>query len=83
MRWLKGVMDGKRHPLEMGEKEIGDFLTYLAVKRTVAASTQNQALCALVFLIQGEITLVKNEELVFNLQQQISTLGQYRKSLIH
>jgi len=34
----------------MGENEISDFLTYLAVKRRVAASTQNQALSAIVFL---------------------------------
>lgn len=40
----------KRHPREMGAKEIKAFLSYLAVKRNVAASTQNQALCALVFL---------------------------------
>ena len=37
----------KRHPLEMGEKEISEFLTYLAVEENVAASTQNQALSAL------------------------------------
>lgn len=36
----------------MGEKEIGEFLAYLAVKRKVSASTQNQALNALVFLYQ-------------------------------
>jgi site-specific recombinase XerD len=40
---------GKRHPQEMGEEEVVAFLTYLAVKRNVAASTQNQALHALVF----------------------------------
>jgi len=40
----------KRHPAEMGEKEIGEFLTHLAVKENVAASTQNQALCAIIFL---------------------------------
>ena len=40
----------KRHPLDMGEAEVGAFLTDLAVTRRVAASTQNQALCALVFL---------------------------------
>jgi integron integrase len=34
----------------MGEREIGDFLTNLAVERKVSASTQNQALNALVFL---------------------------------
>ena len=34
----------------MGGKEVGDFLTYLAVNRKVSASTQNQALNAIVFL---------------------------------
>jgi hypothetical protein len=40
----------KRHPLEMGEAEVREFLTYLAVERNVAASTQNQALSAILFL---------------------------------
>src|SRR6266446_6147410 len=40
----------KRHPLEMGEVEVGSFLEHLAVDKAVAASTQNQALNALVFL---------------------------------
>ncbi|MEK1904281.1 MAG: integron integrase [Pseudomonas sp.] len=39
-----------RHPLEMGAAEIEAFLTHLAVTRNVAASTQNQALAALLFL---------------------------------
>ncbi len=34
----------------MGEAEVGEFLTYLAVERNVAASTQNQALSAILFL---------------------------------
>jgi len=42
----------KRHPNEMGGKEIADFLTNLAVERKVSASTQNQALNALVFCIK-------------------------------
>ena len=40
----------KRHPLEMGANEVSAFLTHLAVARRVAASTQNQALSALLFL---------------------------------
>jgi integron integrase len=40
----------KRHPAEMGKAEIEQFLTSLAVERNVAASTQNQALAALLFL---------------------------------
>ena len=42
----------KRHPNEMGEKEITEFLTHLAVEKRVAASTQNQAFSALLFLYQ-------------------------------
>ena len=42
----------KRHPDEMGEKEIAAFLTHLAAEKQVAASTQNQALSALLFLYQ-------------------------------
>jgi len=41
---------GKRHPKEMGEKEVKEFLTHLAREGQVAASTQNQALSALLFL---------------------------------
>jgi len=40
----------KRHPLEMGAAEVTKFLTSLAVNSRVAASTQNQALSALLFL---------------------------------
>jgi integron integrase len=39
-----------RHPKEMGERDISAFLTFLATARNVSASTQNQALNALVFL---------------------------------
>src|SRR5437870_9153885 len=42
----------KRHPNEMGEREIAEFLTHLAVEKHVAASTQNQAFAALLFLYQ-------------------------------
>jgi integron integrase len=41
---------GVRHPLDMGERHVREFLTWLAVHRNVAAATQNQALNALVFL---------------------------------
>jgi integron integrase len=50
--WIRRfiLFHGKRHPDIMGEEEIAAFLTHLAVQRHVAASTQNQALCALLFL---------------------------------
>jgi integrase len=46
------LFHGKRHPDEMGEKEISEFLSHLAVEKNVSASTQNQAFSALLFLYQ-------------------------------
>lgn len=39
-----------KHPNEMGNKEVETFLSHLAVSRGVSAATQNQALCAIVFM---------------------------------
>ncbi|MCK5131487.1 MAG: integron integrase [Candidatus Sabulitectum sp.] len=44
-----------RHPRDMSEPEINAFLTHLAVKENVSASTQNQALAALLFLYRNVI----------------------------
>ena len=44
-----------RHPEQMGAEEVAQFLSYLAVSRDVAASTQNQALSALVFLYREKL----------------------------
>jgi integrase len=44
------VFHGKRHPSGMGAAEIRGFLSHLATAGRVSASTQNQALCALLFL---------------------------------
>jgi integrase len=50
--WIRRfiLFHGKRYPIGMEKTEIEKFLTHLAVNRNVAASTQNQALCALLFL---------------------------------
>ena len=50
--WVKRfiLFHDKRHPSEMGANAIRAFLTHLAVQGNVAASTQNGALNALVFL---------------------------------
>jgi integrase len=55
VQWIRRyiLFYGKRHPLEMGSAEIEAFLTDLAVNRQVAASTQNQALSALLFLYRA------------------------------
>jgi integron integrase len=46
-----------KHPKEMGAAEVEAFLTHLAVERTVAASTQNQALAALLFLYREVLSV--------------------------
>ena len=50
--WIKRfiLFHNKRHPRELREKEVNRFLTHLAVNEKVAASPQNQALCAILFL---------------------------------
>ena len=50
--WMKRyiVFHDKRHPAEMAEPEVEQYLTHLAADRNVAASTQNQCLNALLFL---------------------------------
>lgn len=50
--WIRWFIryHGMRHPSDMGEREVGAFLTWLATEGDVAAATQSQALNALVFL---------------------------------
>lgn len=52
IQWMRRYISfhKMRHPREMNEKEIVEFLTHLAVDRKVSPSTQNQALNALLFL---------------------------------
>jgi integron integrase len=52
VNWIRRfvLFHAKRHPSEMGATEVTSFLSTLAVERRVAASTQNQALAALLFL---------------------------------
>lgn len=57
-----------RHPADMGEEEVAEFLTHLAVQRGVAPATQNQALNALVFLY-GQV-----------LGRPLDDIGEYARS---
>jgi integron integrase len=54
IQWIRRfiLFHNKRHPKDMGAEEVGQFLTDLAVTHHVAASTQNQALSAILFLYQ-------------------------------
>lgn len=64
--WIKRfiLFNNKRHPKDLGEQELTNFLSHLAVKRRVSSSTQNLALCAIVFMykhvFKRELTLLPN-----------------------
>ncbi|MBN2200421.1 integron integrase [bacterium] len=69
--WAAGFVryHENRHPSDMGEQQINEFLKHLAVHRNVSSSTQNQALCAIVFLYKhvlkkniGELELIWAEK---------------------
>ena len=59
LHWIRAFIrfHGGRHPRDMGAPEITAFLNHLAVKRRSVASTQNQALCALIFLYRRVLDL--------------------------
>ena len=50
--WIRQFIlhQGKRHPKDVGARELSDYLSWLATDRNVAAATQNQALSALLSL---------------------------------
>jgi len=59
VQWIRRfiLFHNKRHPNEMGGDEVNAFLTHLAVNDNVAASTQNQALSAILFLYREVLEL--------------------------
>jgi len=67
LKWIKQyiVFNGVKHPNELESKHVESFLKFLAINKNVAAATQNQALCAIVFLYKqvlkkdlGDIELI-------------------------
>jgi integron integrase len=68
LAWIKRFIlyHNKKHPKDMGAPEINQFLSNLANQRQVASSTQNQALCAILFLYKeilnqdfGELEIIR------------------------
>jgi site-specific recombinase XerD len=63
VRWIEQFIrfhktaEGFRHPATLGAAEVEQFLTHLAIERHVSASTQNQALGALLFLYRDVLRL--------------------------
>jgi site-specific recombinase XerD len=68
IHWIKSfiLFHNKRHPADMAEQEVEQFLNYLAIERNVSASTQNQAFAAILFLYREIIEReLKNVQLEF------------------
>ncbi len=59
LQWIRRfiLFHHKRHPRDMGAPEVTAFLSHLAIKRNVAASTQNQALNAILFLYRDVLKI--------------------------
>ncbi|MEN4045137.1 integron integrase [Sulfurimonas sp. NWX367] len=70
--WIKQYIffHKKKHPVEMGKNEIEEFLTYLAVKRKVSPTTQNQAFSALLFLYTQVLDIDLSNENIQALRAQ-------------
>ncbi len=68
IHWIKRfiIFHKKRHPLEMGEQQIREFLSYLARELNVASATQNLAMQSILFLykdvLHKEITYIDKIE---------------------
>ena len=55
IKWIHDfiIFNGKKYPTELNKTHIEKFLSYLAVEKHVSISTQNQALCAIVYLYKN------------------------------
>ncbi|QYO62864.1 integron integrase [Leptolyngbya sp. 7M] len=78
--WIRRyiLFHNKTHPKDMGGEEIEAFLTYLAVEGNVSASTQNQALSALLFLYRS----VLHQELEFPLDAVRAKRSRYLPTVL-
>jgi integron integrase len=74
--WVKRfiLFHDKKHPSEMGSSEIEDFLTHLSVVGNVTASTQNQALSAIVFLYREVLKVDLPKNMKFNFAKRPAKL---------
>jgi integron integrase len=63
LSWVRQyiLFHNKRHPREMGAVQINEFITFLANQKNVSASTQNQALSAVLFLYHRVLNIALDE----------------------
>ena len=72
IHWIKHYISfhDKKHPVEMGKKEIEEFLTNLAVQKKVSPTTQNQAFSAILFLYKEVLGIDLSNENIQALRAQ-------------
>jgi len=70
VHWIKHYIffHDKKHPKDMGKREIEDFLTHLAVDKKVSPSTQNQAFSAILFLYKDVLEVDMSNENIQSLR---------------
>jgi len=81
IQWIRRfiLFHNKRHPRDMGAREVKAFLTHLAANDHVAASTQNQALCALIFLYRE---VIKHEKVAEQLTRLYAKRPQHLPTIL-
>jgi len=62
------ISNAKRHPREMGAPEINEFITFLANQKNVSASTQNQAISAVLFLYRHVLNIQLDETALLSIR---------------
>jgi integron integrase len=62
------LFHNKRHPREMGVDEINAFITHLVNQKTVSASTQNQAISAILFLYRNVLQIELDERALISIR---------------
>ena len=74
--WIKRfiLFHNRRHPKEMGAAEIVGFLSYIAEHENVSASTQNQALCGIIFLYRHVLNIELGDLGEFSFAKKIKRL---------
>lgn len=72
LQWVREYIlyHHKRHPKEMAAAEINQFITHLVTERNVAASTQNQAISAILFLYRHVLHIPLDETLIADFRPQ-------------
>lgn len=76
LHWIRSYIrhHGTQHPRDLGASHVEGFLSWLATERKVAASTQNQALCAIVFMYREVLGIELENAGTFTRARQPRTL---------